>query len=71
MIAANACFIFSSATGLTKNRNEEQARAKKKRRNYSYRRATIGSTFVARRAGIQQTKMVTPVNTSETAMNVN
>lgn len=37
---------------------------------YSYRRATTGSTRVARRAGIQQAASATPINASVTATNV-
>jgi Tol biopolymer transport system component len=38
--------------------------------SHSYRRAIIGSTFVARRAGIQQAASATSVSNNATAMNV-
>jgi len=37
---------------------------------YSFRSATIGSTFVARRAGIQQANNATLINKEATAMKV-
>src|SRR5262249_35204457 len=38
--------------------------------NHSYRMAASGSTFVARRAGIQQASKPTPANSGGAAMNV-
>ena len=38
--------------------------------NHSYRSATMGSTFAARRAGTSMAKQATSTNTMGTAMNV-
>ncbi len=37
---------------------------------YSYRSATIGSTFIARRAGTKQAPRATPVSSAEIITNV-